>query len=190
MTVTAERKRCSACGQTKPLDEFPRDVSMRDGHDPRCLMCNRERGRAYRAANLERERERVRERDRAWYAANPERARERAREKYAANPEPGREHHRRERARLRAEVFSHYGDVCACPGCGATEDLTIDHIDGSGGEHRQELFGKRNAAGVRFYEWLIKQGFPDGYQTLCRLCNRSKASGERCRLNHAVLERA
>lgn len=37
----------------------------------------------------------------------------------------------------RAIVFAHYGAVCSCPGCAATDDLTIDHINGDGGEHRR-----------------------------------------------------
>jgi len=32
--------------------------------------------------------------------------------------------------------------------------------------------------------WLIKNGFPEGFQTLCRPCNGSKGDGDRCKLNH------
>jgi hypothetical protein len=50
----------------------------------------RERQRAYRAAN----REKVQERNRAWHAANPEKGREYMRAWCAANPEKKREHNR------------------------------------------------------------------------------------------------
>jgi len=32
--------------------------------------------------------------------------------------------------------------------------------------------------------WLVKNGFPEGFQTLCRPCNVSKKRGTRCRLKH------
>ena len=35
-----------------------------------------------------------------------------------------------------------------------------------------------------FYGWLIANGFPPGYQTLCRPCNASKADSPACRLDH------
>jgi hypothetical protein len=82
------------------------------------------------------------------------------------------------RQRDRAEVFAHYGTSCAC--CGATENLTIDHVNGGGNAHRRELGG----GGVNFYRWLVKQELPPGYQTLCRPCNRSKSERERCALRH------
>ena len=99
-------------------------------------------------------------------------------------PSPGREKQRardqRKRARARERVFAHYGEVCAC--CGTAENLTIDHIDGSGGEHRMELFGTEKP-GRQFYIWLIRNGFPEGLQSLCASCNYSKGKGDRCRLH-------
>lgn len=45
--------------------------------------------------------------------------------------------------------------------------LSIDHINGGGGEHRRELlrYGKSFS-----YKWLIDNNFPDGYQILCMNC--------------------
>jgi hypothetical protein len=85
---------------------------------------------------------------------------------------------------LREAVFGHYGRACTC--CESTEQLTIDHVDGSGGKHRAELFGRPRQAGYRFYAWLDANGFPDGFQTLCMPCNQSKGKGERCRRHQAA----
>lgn len=83
------------------------------------------------------------------------------------------------------QVFAHYGTSCVC--CGTTENLSIDHIDGNGHEHRTAIFGKsQGRAGNTFYWWLVKQGFPPGYQTLCRRCNTSKGRGRRCILDHTA----
>ena len=55
-----------------------------------------------------------------WRQQNPEKHREITRHMGA-----------RYRIRLRAAVLNHYGQKCAC--CGATGDLTIDHIPGTAG---------------------------------------------------------
>jgi len=91
---------------------------------------------------------------------------------------------RKSRARVRDRVLHHYGRVCAC--CGSTEDLTVDHVEGGGAEHREELFGRRRGTeSTAFYRWLIENGFPEGFQALCRPCNSSKQNGAACRLRHA-----
>jgi hypothetical protein len=59
-----------------------------------------------------------------------------------------------------------------------------DHVHGNGEQHREELFGWNHATVHRMYGWLIKQGFPEGYQTLCMSCNQSKGRGATCILAH------
>lgn len=44
-------KRCSKCGEDKPLEEFYADHSMKDGLWSSCKVCVRLRKRAYRHAN-------------------------------------------------------------------------------------------------------------------------------------------
>jgi hypothetical protein len=154
----------------------------------------RESNRRWREANPES----VRESDRRYRAANPESVRESQRRRREANRETIRESsrryreaHRKEIAEhdherhesIRAAVFDHYGRSCQC--CGAADQLTIDHVNGGGAEHREELFGKGRAAGsTAMYLWLIRNGFPPGFQPLCRPCNRSKGRGECCQLDH------
>jgi hypothetical protein len=71
-------------------------------------------------------------------------------------------------AAIRDQVFDHYGRSCDC--CESTRVLHIDHVTGGGSAHRREL----KAQSVRFYDWLVKQGLPEGYRTLCAKCNWSK----------------
>lgn len=138
-----------------------------------------ERHRRYYAAN----REAMRQKQREWHEANLEAVRERQRQYSQENPEIQRQSTRRYRARLRTAVFDHYGHACAC--CGSTKRLTMDHVNGDGREHREELFGSNRGGNTfNFYHWLITSGFPDGFQTLCMPCNQSKRAGERCRLSH------
>lgn len=71
-------------------------------------------------------------------------------------------------AELKREVFSHYGNVCAC--CGETEEvfLTLDHKWNDGKEDRRAA-GKTN-----FYRYVRQQGYPDTVQLMCWNCNLAK----------------
>lgn len=83
------------------------------------------------------------------------------------------------REAVRTEVFDHYGRSCAC--CGIIPDRPeIDHIDGKGREHRAQ--GSSGGSGI--YSWLIKNDFPEGFQTLCGTCNRAKGASDTCPLHN------
>lgn len=104
-------------------------------------------------------------------------------EKRSADPEATRQYQRDYWITIKTRVLDYYGNSCAC--CGSTDHLSIDHVNGDGAGHREELYGNhRHGSGWRFYMWLIRNEFPDGYQTLCRSCNRSKGKGDRCQLDH------
>lgn len=76
----------------------------------------------------------------------------------------------RDRAhRLRKVCLEYYSSnkmSCACCGERIFEFLTLDHISGGGRKHREEV-GK----GLKFYSWLIKNDFPEGFRVLCYNCN-------------------
>jgi hypothetical protein len=170
-------KRCNTCGHVKPLAEFVKRQSSSDGHAGWCRECAAAYHRQWRIANPGV----AYENTRRWQEAHPEKAREVMRQWWENNPGAGREYDRARAERARKQVFAHYGEQCAC--CGTTKRLTIDHVNGDGAEHRRELFGdpKQNHG---FYRWLVRNGFPAGFQTLCFPCNRSKGKGERCMLQH------
>ena len=71
---------------------------------------------------------------------------------------------------LKVEVLSHYGGgKCICVKCGFSDirALSIDHIEGGGNRHTKRILKK---SGSSFYSWLKKEGYPEGYQTLCMNC--------------------
>jgi hypothetical protein len=197
VTESAILKRCP-CPEHEgpnppPVSEFHKNRRRRDGLADWCKTCmaraiqryetadgrarRRETERRYRAGN----REKVRASGRRRRRANPEQYRELDRRQKQANRESIRERARRRYWNLRDAVLDHYGRSCAC--CGSTERLTIDHVNGGGKAHRIALFG-RSAVSTRMYRWLIEQGFPPGYQTLCGRCNTNKGDGPACRLAH------
>src|SRR5450755_451648 len=156
MTIYIRRKRCSKCGELKALGVFSRDANSPDGRHSWYKMCRHD----YR----------VEHRDQIL----------------AYDREYDQEHSEEISARyygLRDQVFDHYGRECAC--CETTENLSLDHINGDGAEHRLEMFGASHYCdGARWLLWLIDNDFPDDIQVLCRPCNASKGKGDHCRLGH------
>jgi hypothetical protein len=78
--------------------------------------------------------------------------------------------------RLKCEVVAAYGGVCACCGEAEIVFLTIDHINGDGARHRREI----GLGGYRFYGWLKRNHFPEGFQVLCYNCNCAKSTQAYC----------
>ena len=81
-----------------------------------------------------------------------------------------REANRSSKARFKHIVLSHYSGSNGKPRCVRCgfEDiraLTIDHIAGNGAQEKRE-----KGTGEKFYYYLRKHGFPEGYQTLCANC--------------------
>ena len=76
--------------------------------------------------------------------------------------------------KARQEVISHYGfnKKPMCCYCGETEFdyLTIDHIDNGRGNPASREHG----SGSTLCYWIIKNNFPEGFQTLCFNCNMVK----------------
>lgn len=78
---------------------------------------------------------------------------------------------------LKEKVLGHYGTGCQCAGCPLytlvidRRFLTIDHV-ANDGKHHRAVIGKGSH---KFYRWLIRNGFPAGFQTLCWNCNLGKS---------------
>ena len=71
------------------------------------------------------------------------------------------------RLQARLEVINHYGGKCTCCGEDELEFLCIDHINGGGKKHREEI----NSTNI--YTWLINNNYPEGFRVLCHNCNMS-----------------
>lgn len=91
----------------------------------------------------------------AWSARHRSRKNQKSRETYA---------------KLRLEVLTYYSprDLPECTCCGeqTIAFLGIDHVNGGGRQHRKAIHNT--------YEWIKKNNFPDGFQTLCHNCNQAR----------------
>ncbi len=95
--------------------------------------------------------------------------------------ELGRKQGRRERERLRTLVLGRYSDRgyrCVCCGESEQDFLTIDHMRGNAKNTQKTLGTPR--AGYPLYRWLVRNGFPEGFQVLCMNCNVSKGKHGKC----------
>jgi hypothetical protein len=111
----------------------------------------------YKEKHIEELREKARIRDRANRADPIKRARV---ERNAAKHKEGLK-------RLVIEKYSNSSMLCAWCNEGRMPCLSIDHIDGGGNAHRKEIL---KSAGLNFYQWLKKEGFPPGFRVLCMNC--------------------
>jgi hypothetical protein len=98
---------------------------------------------------------------------------------YRTTPEV-RAKEKEKRALLKYEVLSHYsGEQPKCIRCNFTDirALSLDHIFNDGAEERRRISKNTNSkvsSGSGFYQWVIKNNFPNRYQVLCMNCNLIK----------------
>jgi hypothetical protein len=70
---------------------------------------------------------------------------------------------------MKLSILSYYSNgTVRCSSCGTTDirTLSIDHINGGGTKHIKEL----HKMSKNFYNWLIENNYPPGYQVLCMNC--------------------
>jgi Recombination endonuclease VII len=125
-------KRCTACGELKPLEEFYRAAGMRDGHRNDCKVCNLAAKHDRHAANPEPARERAKR----WARENPERYQRRM-EEYARSGKKAE----KDRASYIKRTFgltpAEYDALFAaqdglCAICGTRAAVHIDHDHATG----------------------------------------------------------
>lgn len=142
-------KKCSQCGETKPLEAFYRDSTRPDGYMYQCKVCSRAIHRSWRKGHPEEVRaisrrwreahpEEVQSNSHEWYVAHSEEARANTREWCKGHPERTRAHSRKRRVLLRGATHKPYDeytiyarDQGICWLCGRSVDVgefAIDHF--------------------------------------------------------------
>ena len=173
-------KRCTKCGEVKPLSEFCKDKIRKDGHTVWCKECKKKSNQEWYAVNSEEQNKKSQDWWRAHsqkinryrqkkYAANPEKFKEAQKKWQKANPEKCAELRRNKRARKRnaegkhtakdiQKIFDRQGELCNA--CGKKlirynkKQYHVDHII---------PLAKGGGNG------------PDNLQLLCPYCNMTKS---------------
>lgn len=151
---TAKRRaegRCVTCG----TGQFPITVGT--------TVCSRcaEKVRAWKRDPANREKQR------AWGQAWREKNRERSRE---LNTKYNRE--------TKQRIMAHYGGGCTCCGETTVEFLTLDHINGDGGQDRKQA--RVGHGGYRHYKKLLQEPPRADLQILCVNCHHAKTFTGSC----------
>lgn len=155
-SMTIRSKVCTHCHVEKEPSDFHSDAQKSDGLSSQCKEC--------RIAAVS-----------AYQKIHPEQVNARNRRYRLNHLDADNTRHREYHQRIRQEAIMAYGGMCACCGESGWMFLAIDHVNGGGNQHRQEV-GRGNP----FFNWLKKQGYPEGFQVLCFNCNHAKGTGLVC----------
>lgn len=154
--LTNDGRICSLCGIWKHKSFFYKNHKTKSGIRSNCKPCDISRSINY-------------------HKSNPDIVHACQKRDLARNGTRRRLKRNESCRKIRLEVLSAYGNKCSCCGDSHVEFLTLDHIYGGGGMHRQRL----GARGV-YYE-IKKLGYPkDKYQLLCMNCNFATRWGKTC----------
>jgi hypothetical protein len=182
-------KRCTKCFQEKDLKEF-RIIKRLNKPSSICKSCHYqlnvdwrkrhpEKLLEYRNRYYQKHTEKLIAKTKEWQGRNKEKVAQIKKDSLKRHLDTRYEWLRKRKRAERDLVYRHYGGY-QCARCPENDPdvLTIDHIHDNGAAHRKEL---KNHGGSTMCTWLIKNGFPPGYQILCRNCNwrkyiRSKSS--------------
>lgn len=97
-----EMKKCSKCGELKPLSEFQKDKSRKDGYCYRCKECvnSDKHKKAYAKEYRENHKEYFKEKHAEYRERNREKERERSKQYRLKNPEKTKEYYIKNRDRI------------------------------------------------------------------------------------------
>lgn len=168
---------CSRCKVEKPLTDFYKDSTSKNGYHKRCRVCAKQHMKEWRQS----------------YKSQPDRPVVESKRCPGCqqvlppdcfNRDKGTRtglqvvcrqcgFNRRETERI--DALTHYSGGqprCAC--CGETHVafLSFDHINGGGRQHRIEL--RESGQSDCMFKWLKKNNYPEGFQVLCHNCNQAK----------------
>jgi hypothetical protein len=169
-------KTCSHCHIEKPFIDFHNSKRTISGLSAWCRTCHKVGQQKVRDKNPEK----FRAYRKKYYKENKDKLNEQqkiiARKRRKEHPEIDRGYGRTRRAKRKAMVLEAYGNKCNCCPETIPQFLTIDHIDGKGRKHIEEIGGSS-----KLYDWLIRNNYPkDNFQLLCMNCNFAKGHYGAC----------
>jgi hypothetical protein len=166
-------KKCYYCKKNLGFDCFGKNASKPDGLASECRKCKSEQDKKYREKN----KKNIKNKSHNYYLKNKDYIYKKTLNYQKNNPDKVKKYSAVSRTKIKTDTFSYYsnGNIkCKNCSCKDLDILTIDHINGKGSSHRIEIFGDKKTGGCRFYFWLKRNNFPNGYQVLCFNCQFRK----------------
>lgn len=168
-------KQCRACNEIKPVSEFHKSGTSKDGYRTKCRICSnkvrRERLRKNKEGDFA-QYDRL-EIDLPDELIGDERAKAYHKEyRKLKRKEIGRKK-QEEANQAKIEGIAYYGGKCACCSEDTFEFLTLEHKNG-----REP--GKRRRTGKWAWLEVKRAGFPDTITVLCFNCNCAKGAYGSC----------
>lgn len=165
--MTEKTKKCSKCNTFFSLDNFNKDKKRKDGLDPWCRGCHKERYKKGQKKYLE-------------YASryrNSEKGKKYRKEYYENTKIEKARKTKIRRQKLRLQILETISSIPKCKQCDIDDIrvLTIDHINNDGAQERKTV------SDVAYYIKILKMEENDikkQYQVLCRNCNWIKRLDE------------
>jgi len=171
-------KKCYRCSQDLPFDMFGKNKSKPNGHSTECKKCKSAMDKVYQ----DQHKEEIKDKKQQYYLGKKYEIIKKVNEYIDKNRHKHNLWHTVSKNRLKAEVMTNYsGGNLKCKNCPEVDlgILTIDHIEGNGADHRRELFGdNRKGGGYKFWQWLKRNNYPEGFQVLCFNCQFRKRAVE------------
>lgn len=169
-------KKCSKCGEQKPLTDYYEQATCKGGRRPDCKTCVCQREHEKRVADPEK----FKAYEKARYARDKEKRKTKAREYYAANREAGKAVRRKHYAANRDTYLAYSAKRKAAKRAVEHVPYTRTEIyERDGGHCREchlELHNVPNGFDIDHIVPLSLGGVdtPANLQLMCRPCNRAK----------------
>ena len=115
----------------------------------------------------------------SWYHKNNKELLEKKKIWRDNNKDKIKAQNKRSHVKIKRNIMNHYSEgkmECKCCGQNYFWHLTIEHINGGGNKHREQV-----GEGANFYQWLKNNNYPEGFEVLCYNCNCGRrATNNKC----------
>ena len=126
--------------------------------------------------HYQKSRERCLERQKEYRATNWDKVYAKQLEWSRANRSKVNAANKKVRDKYRRLILDYYGNQCECCQETIEEFLELDHVNGGGNKHREEVGGSTQM----LYKWVIDNNYPYDFRLLCSNCNKARYNYDIC----------
>lgn len=136
-----------------------------------------EKAKKYRKDYYQNRKEDIKKKRRDYVASNPEKVSTYNQQYFKNHPGAFVIAERKSRRKLKEDAVARLGGKCVCCGEKEMEFLTVDHVNGGGKKHREDLKKAGKSPTQAIYRELRDAADVSMYRLLCWNCNSSAHFG-------------